>query len=247
MAEAEVAVVAKSMLKALKSIHKRNVVHRDVKPSNILVTQEGKLKLGDMGTACMAVRTRGSVQGTFQYLAPEIFQAQVYDAKVDVWALGMTLLELAQGFNPFQGEHFARVLYHLVDAPTSPTLQDPSAFSDSLVDFLAQCLTLNPAERPTAAELLKHPFLKKAGKRLRFGHHNTMISSPCKVGAFVAAAFHGPASESSSSMSSAASSDSFNSHSSDDSDMIDPFLEIEILNRAARESAFTQSAPQVLA
>lgn len=239
--EDELAVVAKSVLKALKAVHKNQVIHRDVKPSNILVTQEGKIKLGDMGTACLAVRNRGSVQGTFQYLAPEIFKSQVYDAKVDIWALGMSLLELAQGCNPFQHEHAARVLYHLVDAPTSPTLKDPSLFSKSFVDFLAKCLTLNPADRPAAAILLKHPFLKKAGKRIRSGSRS--VCQAKSVVGLVAASFGSL--ETSSSMSSAASSDSFNSHS-DDSDGSRPSLEIEFLNKAAREASFQQSIPQVL-
>lgn len=233
LADDELAVVSKSILKAIKSIHKNQVIHRDVKPSNILVTHDGKVKLGDMGTACLAERNRGSVQGTFQYLAPEIFQAQSYDSKVDIWALGMTLLELAQGFNPFQAEHCARVLYHLVDAPTSPTLSDPSAHSNSFVDFLSKCLTLNPADRPTAAALLKHPFLKKAGKRLRFGGrpmNKTVASLREGFGSM----------ETSSSMSSTASTDSFPSNSSDDSDACRPSLEIEFLNRAARECAFQQ-------
>jgi serine/threonine protein kinase len=166
LTEDELAVVAKSMLSALKKIHKCGVMHRDVKPSNILVTGDGTVKLGDLGTACLAMSNRHSVQGTFQYLAPEIFGDQSYDSKVDLWALGMTLLELAQGFNPFQSEHFARVLYHLVDAPTAPALADPSRHSASFIDFLGHLLTLKPSDRTPAAQLLKHPFLKKAALQL---------------------------------------------------------------------------------
>ena len=166
LTEMELAIVANSVLRGLKCMHKRHVIHRDVKPGNILITCKGKVKLGDLGTACVALMNRHSVQGTFQYLAPEIFLSQSYDAKVDVWALGMTLLELAQGFNPFQSEHIARVLYHLVEAPSPPSLLEPETHSPEFVDFLSRCLTLKASERPAAAQLLKHPFLKKTPSAL---------------------------------------------------------------------------------
>lgn len=166
--ESELAVLAYSVLRGLKYLHKKGIYHRDIKPSNILVTADGKVKLSDLGTACAGAERRNSVVGTFQYLAPEvILQSDTgYDQAVDLWALGMTLIELAQGFNPFQSEHIARVLFHLVDSQKAPTLANPSDHSQLFVDFVAKCLVLDPALRPSASELLKHPFLKKATKNM---------------------------------------------------------------------------------
>lgn len=231
LTEAELATVAKSILRALKYIHKRGVIHRDVKPSNILVTRDGKVKLGDMGTACFSAARRNSVQGTFQYLAPEIFKVQRYDSKVDIWSFGMTILELAQGFNPFQNEHFARVLFHLVDAPTAPTLEDLSNHSNRFIEFLNKCLTLNAAQRPTAAELLKHPFLKKPAKSLPIhsassqnGRHGWRFSASLLTNSPVITPSSSMSSAASDSLSSTSSNDSevFTSHPEDDITLISP-------------------------
>jgi serine/threonine protein kinase len=218
LSEEELAVVAGSVLRALKYMHKRGVIHRDVKPANILVTSNGKVKLGDMGTACLSVSNSHSVQGTFQYLAPEIFSVQSYDCKVDIWALGMTLLELAQGFNPFQSEHFARVLFHLVDAPAAPSLEDPSGHSNRFVDFLSKFLTLKPEDRSTAAQLLKHPFLKKAPKTIAMKNRPKSSSVPLNASPSASIESSANSMNSMNSMSSASANGSLRSSCSDDSE-----------------------------
>lgn len=230
-------------------------MHRDVKPNNILITHDGTVKLGDMGTACMAVTNRHSVQGTFQYLAPEIFSVQAYDGKVDIWALGMTLLELAQGFNPFQSEHFARVLYHLVDSPSAPSLADPSLHSPAFIDFLSRMLTLKPEERESAVQLLKHPFLKKVNKTLpiesRLTHSNQVLQVPSSLGvpSLVSSSGSNSSSNSKSSHTSASTSSSpyhsmssydsgsLRSNGSDDSEELTSIKSIAVEGKRSKQNA----------
>lgn len=165
--ETEMGAVCHGVLKALKYLHKNNIIHRDIKPSNILITDNGKIKLGDVGVACYIKNgeKRKSFAGTLRFVAPEMLSEEGYNEKIDIWALGMILLEMAEGAPPFKDTHEARILCLLSENKESPKLSQPSSRSEKFVDFLAKCLTINPDERPSASALLKHPFVvQNAGK-----------------------------------------------------------------------------------
>lgn len=164
--ETEMGAVSHGVLKALKYLHKNSIIHRDIKPSNILITESGKIKLGDVGVACYMKNgeKRKSIAGTLRFVSPEMLSEDGYNEKIDIWALGMILLEMAEGTPPFKDTHDARILC-LLSEKESPKLTNPSKHSDKFVDFLSKCLTVDPEERPSASALLKHPFVvQNAGR-----------------------------------------------------------------------------------
>ncbi|WP_460357818.1 serine/threonine-protein kinase [Actinoallomurus acanthiterrae] len=142
---------------ALAAAHGRGVVHRDVKPQNLLVSPDGRLKICDFGIAHLVNATtqltaNGAFLGTPGYMAPEQFRAEPTDHRTDLYALGCVVYEMLTGSLPFsEGELHALMYQHLNQAPPAPSLRRPETPShlDRLVlDLLAK----NPADRPASAE-----------------------------------------------------------------------------------------------
>ncbi|KAJ6237340.1 serine/threonine-protein kinase tao [Anaeramoeba flamelloides] len=104
---------------------------------------------------------RKTVIGTPYWMAPEIIQEVGYDYKVDVWSLGITILELAEGEPPLSETHPLRAIFLIPNNP-SPTFKEPKKWSKKCVDFLSKCLQKDPNDRWGAKQLLKHPFIKNA-------------------------------------------------------------------------------------
>ncbi|CDW79030.1 serine threonine protein kinase [Stylonychia lemnae] len=151
-------------LMGLNYLHSRNIVHRDIKSDNILVNEHGDLKLADFGYAAQLTQERNRRQskvGTVCWMAPELIRGKnQYDIKVDIWSFGIFALELADGEPPYISEPQQKVLY-LIVTKDAPKLQNPK-WSQTFQDFVNRCLNKDPEKRATAAELLKHDFLKTA-------------------------------------------------------------------------------------
>lgn len=161
--ESQVAYIARRTLRALEYLSSNNKVHRDIKPANIMLTGDGKIKLGDLGIT-KDLKADGTLRdriGSVLYLAPEIARDTPYTAKVDVWSLGITLVELLVGRAPRSSDRTKEILKQLITEPTGPALQLPRA-SFELLNFLHRVLQVDPSKRPTAAELLADPFIMKA-------------------------------------------------------------------------------------
>lgn len=144
-------------------LHSHKKIHRDVKGGNILVSDSGEIKLVDFGVSAQLERTmakRDTFTGTPYWMAPEVIQQNSYDAKADLWSLGITCIELAEMLPPLSHIHPMRALFLIPTSPT-PTLTNPGQWSKHFNDFLAQILVKEPEKRKSASELLKHPFLKK--------------------------------------------------------------------------------------
>ncbi|XP_059655676.1 serine/threonine-protein kinase 1 isoform X2 [Cornus florida] len=161
--ECQIAYICREALKGLSYLHSIFKVHRDIKGGNILLTEQGEVKLGDFGVAAQLTRTmskRNTFIGTPHWMAPEVIQENRYDGKVDVWALGVSAIEMAEGLPPRSTVHPMRVLF-MISIEPAPMLEDKEKWSLVFHDFVAKCLTKEPRLRPTAAEMLKHKFIEK--------------------------------------------------------------------------------------
>uniref|UniRef100_A0A4W3JAL3 non-specific serine/threonine protein kinase n=1 Tax=Callorhinchus milii TaxID=7868 RepID=A0A4W3JAL3_CALMI len=157
--EVEIAAITHGALQGLAYLHSHNMIHRDIKAGNILLTEPGQVKLADFGSASI-VSPANSFVGTPYWMAPEVILAMdegQYDGKVDVWSLGITCIELAERKPPLFNMNAMSALYHIAQNE-SPALQS-NEWSDYFRNFVDSCLQKIPQDRPTSAELLKHAFV----------------------------------------------------------------------------------------
>lgn len=160
--------VASSLLKALEFLHARQIIHRDLKADNVFVTSEGVVKLADFGVSAQLTTEkpkRRTIMGTPLWMAPEVLKETTYSLTADIWSLGITLIELAEGEPPLAHVPLIKAVFRIPKEP-SPSLEDTEKWSQELKGFLHTCLQKDPFERETASELLEHDFVKVASQRL---------------------------------------------------------------------------------
>ncbi|KAJ8380166.1 hypothetical protein SKAU_G00009440 [Synaphobranchus kaupii] len=159
--EVEIAAITHGALLGLAYLHSHNMIHRDVKAGNILLTEPGQVKLADFGSASIASPANSFV-GTPYWMAPEVILAMdegQYEGKVDIWSLGITCIELAERKPPLFNMNAMSALYHIAQND-SPTLQSDE-WSDPFRSFVDYCLLKIPQDRPSSAELLRHEFVRR--------------------------------------------------------------------------------------
>eukprot|EP00727_Mastigamoeba_balamuthi_P006390 m51a1_g2371 putative serine threonine-protein kinase 10 (1901) ;mRNA; r:655050-664826 len=165
MEEKEIQLICRDTLRGLQYLHSNGILHRDIKGANILIKQDGSVKLVDFGV-CGKVSaqspTRRTFIGTPYWMAPEVIENKgapsPYDGRCDVWSLGITLLELAHGEPPLSELHPMKALFQ-IPYRTPPTLNKPQLWSSGFNDFVTQSLMRDPRQRPTVGQLLNHPWM----------------------------------------------------------------------------------------
>ncbi|KAK8720309.1 hypothetical protein OTU49_013424, partial [Cherax quadricarinatus] len=167
LTEPQLAYILKETIDALSYLHENRCMHRDIKGHNILLTDQGNIKLVDYGVSSHLASTwgrRNTSVGTPYWMAPEVIACEQqldysYDVRCDVWSLGITAIELADGEPPLSEIHPMRALFQIPRNPP-PTLDRPVEWSFELNDFIAECLIKDFEQRPGSKELLQHPFIK---------------------------------------------------------------------------------------
>ncbi|XP_067899509.1 serine/threonine-protein kinase 10 isoform X2 [Heterodontus francisci] len=166
LTEPQIRVVARQMLEAVDYLHSQKIIHRDLKAGNVLLSQDGNVKLADFGVSAKNTKTvqkRETFIGTPYWMAPEVVMCETmkdtpYDYKADIWSLGITLIEMAQIEPPHHELNPMRVLLKIAKGDP-PTLDNPSKWSKDFKDFLKKALDKNPDTRLSAAQLLQHNFV----------------------------------------------------------------------------------------
>eukprot|EP01090_Pellita_catalonica_P013630 TRINITY_DN3288_c0_g1_i2.p1 TRINITY_DN3288_c0_g1~~TRINITY_DN3288_c0_g1_i2.p1 ORF type:complete len:504 (+),score=84.47 TRINITY_DN3288_c0_g1_i2:27-1538(+) len=164
MTEPQMAFCCRETLSALSYIHSLHRIHRDIKSDNVLVNEQGDIKIADFGYAAQLTKQkqqRNTVVGTPYWMAPELIRGQDYGIKVDIWSLGIMAMEMAEGEPPYMEFPPLRALF-LITTKGIPDLKGPNKWSNEMKDFLKKCLIKGVSARPDATELLKHPWMKKA-------------------------------------------------------------------------------------
>ena len=145
---------------ALQHLHKKKIIHRDLKSGNVFLMKSGIVKLGDFGISKGLKSSRDkavTMVGTPFYLSPEIILNKPYDAKSDIWALGVLLYELLTFKMPFNAKSLPTLSIKINKGEYTPP---SSKYSSEIRDLLKRCLTLKPEERPSIDEILKLPLIK---------------------------------------------------------------------------------------
>ncbi|KAG5313772.1 MYO3A protein, partial [Pseudoatta argentina] len=164
----QIAYILKETVEALIFLHSNHCMHRDVKGHNILLTEEARVKLVDFGVSSHLAATlarKNTSVGTPYWMAPEVIACEQqldssYDSRCDVWSIGITAIELAEGDPPLSELHPMRALFQIPRNPP-PSLKNPDIYSSELTDFIAECLVKDLEHRPFASELREHPLLTK--------------------------------------------------------------------------------------
>ncbi|XP_066562006.1 serine/threonine-protein kinase PAK 5 isoform X2 [Amia ocellicauda] len=165
MNEEQIATVCLSVLKALSYLHTQGVIHRDIKSDSILLTSDGRIKLSDFGFCAQVskeVPKRKSLVGTPYWMAPEVISRLPYGTEVDIWSLGIMVIEMVDGEPPYFNEPPLQAMRRIRDN-LPPRLKESHKVSSVLRGFLDLMLVREPSQRATAQELLRHPFLKLSG------------------------------------------------------------------------------------
>ena len=159
LSEEQTQSIACQLLSALYYLHTHRILHRDMKPQNVLLGKGGVVKLCDFGFArAMSMNTLvlTSIKGTPLYMSPELVEEKPYDHTSDLWSLGCILYELYTGQPPF----YTNSIFQLVSLIIKDDIKWPKSMSDNFRSFLKGLLTKDPKKRLTWPFLLKHPFVK---------------------------------------------------------------------------------------
>lgn len=160
------ATIIKETLKGLEYIHKAGLIHRDIKADNILISDNGDIKIADFGI--VGNMTKGNCCNTFVgtvcWMSPEMNEQRGHDFKTDIWSLGIMALEIGYGEPPYYDHEGLKVLLSIMteEPPTYKYYEEKSRYSKHFISFVDRCLKKNPNDRINATKLQTKKFIKKA-------------------------------------------------------------------------------------
>lgn len=170
--ESIVAYIIKGVLGGLNYLHTHDVVHRDIKAANILLTETGVIKLADFGVSTeltLTTNKKHTFVGTPFWMAPEVItrgsaygkvkKLDGYDYKADIWSMGITTIELVNGAPPLAEHEPLKILFEI--PKKKPPILRGSKYGENIKDFVKYCLIMEPEKRPSCATLLRHYFITK--------------------------------------------------------------------------------------
>ncbi|CAG9573961.1 putative protein kinase [Leishmania major strain Friedlin] len=165
--EDEVLVIFAQLGLAIRYLHDRRIMHRDLKTSNVLLTRSGLIKLGDFGFSRQYQESvSGEVGKTFcgtpYYLAPEMWQRQSYSYKADIWSLGVIMYELLALKKPFQATNLSELMEMVTRQGSFDPLPE-DRYSSDMISLVNQMLRVDPSERPSIKDILALPLFQQRG------------------------------------------------------------------------------------
>ncbi|XP_040564141.1 serine/threonine-protein kinase PAK 3 [Lepeophtheirus salmonis] len=161
--EPQMSAISKEVLSGINYLHNHELIHRDIKSDNVLLSVKGDVKITDFGfTANVSGdRMRKTFAGTPYWMAPEVVKKQTYGKSVDIWSLGILVIEMVDRHPPYMDETPLQAMYY-ISKKKSPPIKSKGILSKEMSKFLERCLQFQPNKRSTASELLEHEFIAKA-------------------------------------------------------------------------------------
>jgi len=180
--ENQISIIMHDVLLSLTFLHdKYHILHRDIKAANILINSNCDVRVTDFGVSrkfdIEKTLATTSIIGTPYWMAPEVINGKKYSFPADIWSLGFTAVELAEGAPPYCEFPPTRAMIEIVTRGF-PGFRNGAKFSQEFVDFVKQCTQLSPQQRPTATELLKHPFITRSNQLDRKLILKSLVSEP---------------------------------------------------------------------
>ncbi|CAE6515497.1 unnamed protein product [Rhizoctonia solani] len=177
------------IIDGLAYLHKSGILHRDLKGDSILVSRSGMCKISDFTISkrsehVYSNRKGTMIQGSVFWSAPEVLynNEQGYSAKIDIWSVGCVFLEMQSGRHPWMGDDMSVVMHKVGQLRKAPPVPDDVTLSPLADDFRQKCFMIDPAERPTAAELLTHPWLQVPPRWVFTGFKESLVPSTTSTG-----------------------------------------------------------------
>ena len=158
----QAAQYTRQILDGLNYLHSKSIVHRDLKGDNLFVTTDGKVKVGDFGTSkeLRTLHISNSVAGTPHYMAPEVVTNQGHGVEADVWSLGCCVIQMLTGKPPYSSfDNQYAIMFQVSKGDIEAQIPKAGNVPAEAVDFIRQCCRMRPADRPTTAQLLRHPWI----------------------------------------------------------------------------------------